>query len=209
MEFCIEWWKDFLDVLGSIAVIIASGAAIWGIDSWRKELKGKKEHDLAEEVLALFYQAKDNIATIRSPFGSTGEGKTRKSSKKESEEQKQALDNAYVVYERYERYREAFNRIHATRYRFMALFGKDKVKPFVELSNIVQEIFMAANMLGTYFWKLNARGYGDSKKEEKFIADMREQEAVFWAMGDDDKIAPRVEEVIKDIEKICEPILRK
>jgi len=196
----LEWGAYLLDFIDSIAVIIASGMAIWGINAWRRELRGKKEHDLAEETLMLFYQAKDLIAAIRNPMGYGGEGTTRKASEKETEPQKQALDTAYVVFERYERHQEVFNRIYAMRYRFMALFGKDRVKPFEDLNQTISEIFFAARMLGSHLWPKSNRDFDDPEKFKKFDEDLRKYEAIFWAGGDNDKIAQRVDSLINEIE---------
>lgn len=100
--------------------------------------------ELAEEVLSLFYQARDVIREIRSPFGYGGEGSTRKSSPTESPEEKAALDNAYVAIERYSKHKELFSKIYAVRYRFMAQFGTDKVKPFDDLNRVINQIIMAS-----------------------------------------------------------------
>lgn len=54
--------------LDSISVMIASWAAIWGINSWRREAQWKRKYDLAEEVLSLFYESRDKIRFIRSPI---------------------------------------------------------------------------------------------------------------------------------------------
>lgn len=40
-----------------LASIIASATAIYGINSWRREIKGKRQIELAEDVLSNFYQA--------------------------------------------------------------------------------------------------------------------------------------------------------
>lgn len=54
--------KDWIDLIQGASVIIASCVAIFGINAWRKEFVDKRRIELAEEVLALFYQAKDIIA---------------------------------------------------------------------------------------------------------------------------------------------------
>ena len=70
--------KLVFDILKSISIIIASGVAIYGINSWRREIKWKRKYELAEETLSLFYEVQDAISIIRSPFVSVSEGKTRK-----------------------------------------------------------------------------------------------------------------------------------
>ena len=64
----------FAAFLSAGAAIFVSGVAIYGIKSWRKEFKGKRDIELAEEVLELFYKAEDAITAIRSPLGYTSEG---------------------------------------------------------------------------------------------------------------------------------------
>ena len=63
-----------LDVLESLALIIAAVIAAFGINAWRREHVGKKRAELAEETLALFYEAQDVInAARRSQFGYANE----------------------------------------------------------------------------------------------------------------------------------------
>lgn len=76
--------KNIFDILKSLSIIVASFAALKGINEWRRELKSKKQMELAEEVLVLFYQCKDHIKMIRNPFSYKGEGSTRKSSSGET-----------------------------------------------------------------------------------------------------------------------------
>lgn len=136
------------EMLRTVPVGLAALVAIYGIDAWRRELRGKKQVELAEEVLALFYEAKDVISAIRSVVGYMGEGKTRKRGPNEKPEDSEALDSAYVVFERYQGRQELFNRIHALRYRFRVHFGDEAAAPFEELSRIVNKLLTASHMLG-------------------------------------------------------------
>ncbi len=91
------------EIIKVVAVVIASFVAIFGITSWRREAKWKRKYELAEEVLSLFYEVRERIESIRSPFSNTQEGKTRKRGENENGEVAEILDNAYVVFERYEK----------------------------------------------------------------------------------------------------------
>lgn len=210
LDFIGKIDMQIIKIIESIAVIAAAAAAIWGISSWRREMKGKKEFELAEEVLSTLYEAKDKIRNIRSPWGYSEEGKSRKRTEKESEEESKALDKAFVTYERYLKHQETFNRLHALRYRFMAIFGKDKEKLFIELDNIVTEIMLAAESLGLD-WASRSRTHIpiSEKDQETLKENTRKHEQIIWAGFKDDPIAKGVEKVIHDIEKLCEPILKK
>jgi len=192
-----------LETLSTIAIIVASGTAIYGINAWKEEFRGKRKIELAEEVLALFYEARDAIRAIRNPFGYQGEGSTRKPQENETPREKNARDRAYVVYERFEKRQEVFNKLHSKRYQFMARFGNEKAKPFEDLRMIVIEIQISASQLAKILSEVafdqNDR---DTRKKER-----KEHESMIWQHGKNDVIDPRVEKVISDIEEACRPII--
>lgn len=194
--------KEYLE---SLSIIVASLTAIYGITAWRREMRGKREYELAEEVLALFYEARDKIRYIRSPMGRVGEGETREAGPDETPEEKRILDQAYVVFERYEKNQQAFNRLHALRYRFMALFGPGREKPFDDLRGILNEIFSASRMWATQSKRLRAAA---PKQIEKIAETINRYESVFWEGMEDDPIAPKLERAIKDAEGICRKVLQ-
>jgi hypothetical protein len=195
--------KMVLETLSTIAIIVASGTAIYGINAWKEEFRGKRKIELAEEVLALFYEARDAIRAIRNPFGYQGEGSTRKPQENETPREKNARDRAYVVYERFEKRQEVFNKLHSKRYQFMARFGNEKAKPFEDLRMIVIEIQISASQLAEILSEVafdqNDR---DTRKKER-----KEHESMIWQHGKNDVIDPRVEKVISDIEEACRPII--
>lgn len=177
---------EYVKILESLAVMAASGVAIWRINSWRREMKGRKEYELAEEVLTLFYEAKDKISAIRSPSGWSGEGKSRQASPEERPEEKEAFDRAHIVYERYQKHQEIFNKLHTLRYRFMALFGRDKAEPFDNLNKIVNKITSAAGILGNHWARLSKPAYReDNRKYERLIKNIEKYEKVIWGFKPD------------------------
>jgi len=119
---------EIAQILQSVSVIFACLSIVLGVDAWRREYVGKRKIDLAEDVLTLFYQARDAVGRIRTPWHQNEEGKTRKPGEYETPEQKELLDRAYVIFERYEKEQEIFNKLVVIRYRFMARFGKKNRK---------------------------------------------------------------------------------
>ena len=87
--------------LKEISLLIGIWVAIYGIDSWRREHKGKRQIELAEETLALFYEARDVIAYIRNivSYGSETENIVR--GEGEPEEKYEARKQASIVFKRY------------------------------------------------------------------------------------------------------------
>jgi len=192
------------DIITAVSVAVAALAFVVGINAWRREFVGKRRIELAEDVLALFYEAQDAIREIRNPFSYGGEGKTRKRSEHEIEEEGQFLDQAYVVFERYQKREKLFAELRSLKYRLMATFGSHAGEPVDELYKIVNEIFSAANILGTYYWKRQGRVHMSEEEFQKHLGQMNKYEAIFWFMGEEnDEITPRVQLAVEKIEAIA------
>lgn len=197
--------KDWTDIIQSAAVIIASVVAIYGISAWKVEFLGKRKIELAEEVLALFYQVRDVIESIRSPFCYEGEGKTRKPVPNEKPEHKDAFDRAHVLIERYDHHAEVFSRLHALRYRFMARFGTDASVPFDELNRLINELLLAARRKARL--AIEPDRLFQSEAVLKYQQEWRENERVYYRGEVDDPIASRMVQIISDIEGTCRLII--
>ena len=197
----------FSEFLKDLSIIIASCTAIFGIGSWRREYVGKKRSELAEETLCLFYEARDAVQHIRSPFGHSTEGNSRKADKDETPEEKEAYDRAYVLIERFNSHIELFNKMHSIRYRFMAQFGVNSGNPFTDFRRILNEIQTSAHALAKAW--ANSHRYSESNKRGADHFDfVRKQENIFWEMlPEQDTIKQRVEICIDEIENICRPII--
>lgn len=198
---------EVVSTLKDISIIIASVTAIYGIGSWRREFKGKRQAELAEDVLTLFYEADDAIQHIRSPFAYANEGSTRDAAEGESPEEKKAYDQAYVVFERYKIYHELFNKIHSLRYRFMTQFGVEAAQPFEDLRRIVNEIMVSARMLAQ-MWAKQQRHFRTEEQEKRHFESIEKHEAIFWqGLPEEDPIIPKLNECKLTIEKKCREIL--
>ena len=154
----------------------------------------------------LFYEGRDAIRHLRNPFSFSGEGKTRKVSDDETPEQKEAYDKAYVLIERYNTHIELFNKLHSMRYRFMAQFGIESGKPFEDFRKIWNQVLVSAQALARSWAQL--RSYRTEEQDKQHFDFIKEQEAIFLeGLADKDPISPKVDECIKEVEKICRPII--
>lgn len=191
---------NITDVITAVSVAIAALAFMAGINAWRREFVGKRRIELAENVLALFYEAQDAIREIRSPFSDIGEGSSRKHSGPETEEETKILDQAYIVFERHQKREKLFAELRSVKYRVMATFGSEAGEPFEELNSILNEIFVAAYILGARYWRRQV--HGEMSKEES--KQMEKLEEVFWSSGqENDQVASRVQKAVEKIETIA------
>lgn len=203
--------RDWFNLAQTAAVIGASITALYGINSWRREMKGKKRYELAEEVLTLFYKTKDVISSIRNPFGHRDEGKSRPAAPGESPEQKEARDQAYSLWERVLKNDETFNRLSAMRYRVIAIFGKKAMKPFDYLDKIIGEFRTAVFMMADAFERAARPSLQPTKEDSKELAEqIRKYRAIYYeGLEVPDPINEIVDKMIAEIEAICVPDLRK
>lgn len=192
-----------VDVITAISVATAAIAFVVGVNAWKREFVGKRRIELAESVLALFYESQDAIREIRNPFSYVSEGQTRKRSEHEIEEEADLLDRAHIVFERYQKREKLFAELRSIKYRVMATFGSNAGESFDELNKILNEIFASANILGNYYWRRQGRVKMNKDEFQEHLKQMHKHEAIFWFMGEeDDEITPRVRSAVEKIEAI-------
>jgi len=194
-------------LINCLAAVIVAGAAIYGIKDWKREFRGRRQIELAEDTLALFYEAEKAIIAIRSPLSYGYEGTTRKQGEKETPEQKEARDKAFVVFERFKEREQVFNKLLSMRYRFMAQIGKTEAEPFEEMRSILNKIFMAARWLAD-LWSKDI-SHDTPERQEKYFETIRKNEAIFWEDAPVDEIGNRIEKAVSDMEQTCNNIIVK
>ena len=195
---------QLIQFLASLATLIAACVAVYGIFKWRAEHRGAKQIDLAEETLELFYRAVDALASIRNPGSFSHETEGVEQAENERAEDFEARRRASIVFKRFQHEQETFSRIHALRYRFMAVFGKDSIKPFDEIFAIVWEIKRSAMSLGRLWAR---QRFATEEQEAAHRKEVDKYEAIFWSGLPDDPLEARISDCIKDIERRCRHIV--
>ena len=196
---------NWLQSLRDISILIGIWIAIYGIDSWRREHTGKRQLELAEDTLALFYEARDAIRHMRSIFSYESESESVERGKAESTKSWNARKNASVMFKRYNQHQELFNKIHAMRYRFMAQIGKKEAEPFETLRKIINEMISSAEILARLWAQDNFR---DDNALEKHRESVEKYEAIFWeGLEETDTITPRLDALIEEMERSCNRVI--
>jgi hypothetical protein len=199
-------WGLVIDILQSLSVIVASFVAIYSVNSWRNEAKWKRRYELAEEVLANLYESQQAIRYIRNPIGHQDEGKTRKVNDNETPEQTEALNQAFAVRERYNRSNKSLQKLHALKYRFIALFGKEYEVHFDKFNQVIKNIFFAADEIA--YIRL---GHYDDDKELKINLRKEYKETIYANLRgkENDKIENEIQFAVDKIEDVCRKVIGK
>jgi hypothetical protein len=201
---------ELAQFLQAISVIFAAWAVIAGVDAWKREFIGKRRIEVAEQVLAKFYELKDTVAFIRSPWSSQEEGKSRKRAESESEVDADLLDRGYVVIERYEKKQETFAEFNALKYKFMASFGAESGQLFEDTNKAVNSVFASARMLATHYWRRQGRVPMEPDEFEKHLNEMHRHEGIFWdTQVENDEIRKKLAEIQARFDAITTPCVEE
>ncbi|MFV0662271.1 hypothetical protein [Denitromonas sp.] len=198
---------ELAQIAQSASIILATLFGIYGFDAWRREHIGIRRIGLAEDILSLFYQARDAISDIRSPFGFSGEGSSREPAPGEMEEHREALDSAYILIERYKKHSELFSKIGALRYRAMAQFGSDSEAPFQQLNEIQNKLFVAAHRMArlrtTSDWP-----HASQEQKQRTAREIDDVYSIYYGTGgEDDPISKLMNKAVSEAEEICRRII--
>jgi hypothetical protein len=169
----------------TVAIISACWAIVSGIGAWKREFIGKRQIELAEQILAKFFEVKDAIAFIRNPFSNSDEGKTRKKSEKEQPDESTLLDRGYIVVERYLKKESVFSDFAVLKYRCMASFGANTEEIFDETNKLLNSIVVSAQMLATHYWPRQGRVHMEQDEFQRHLKEMHHHEGIFWDVGSD------------------------
>lgn len=194
----------FLDWLDSVAVIIASGVAIWGINAWRREHVGKRRIDLAEETLALFYEARDVINAARSVLGFDTEYREAEKIQREASGNESGPQEVLIVTYRLYRRNDLFARIRTLRYRFAAAFGNRAATPFYELVRLKSEVIVAERRLAEL--RRERRSTGEAAARLAQVSQL--SDVVELGGVDSDPTTQRLNRIVERIEHVCGPVIQ-
>lgn len=191
----------------ALGVLAACWAIIAGIDAWKREFIGKRRIELAEQLLAKFFEVKDAVAYIRNPFSNSEEGKSRQRSGSELADEAELLDRGYVVVERYTKKESVFAEFNALKYRCMAGFPSHEAESiFTDTFSTVNSIFSSARQLATHYWKRQGRVVMSPKEFQRHLDEMHRHEGIFWDMDDGtDEIRRQLQSIQERLERLTGP----
>lgn len=197
---------DITTIAQSVAIIAACWAIISGVGAWKREFIGKRKIELAENVLAAFFEINDAIAFIRNPFSSNKEGTTRKINPGETDADTNLLNRGYVVVERYEKKEDIFSKFNILKYKFMAVFGPETEEIFSDTNRIIHSIISSSRLLATHYWKRQGRVKMEADEFQKHLDEMHHHEGIFWDINkEEDEIRTKLSQIQINLEKITKP----
>src|SRR3981081_3209586 len=105
-------FDTFTKLISALSPIVTVCLAIFAFHVWRVQLVAKRRFEVAEEALSTSQLVVYALEHIRMPGAFSSEGGTRKRGKEETEEETKRLDEAFIPYERANRYKEQFAQLN-------------------------------------------------------------------------------------------------
>jgi len=157
----------------------------------------RRRFDIAEQVLAAAYEARDALYWARTRVTFSGEGRARVATEPESDEIKKARDQAFIPIERLTEHAKAFAALQTVQDAVAAHLGPQAVQSIIDILSTYRKITSAAHHLIKYA----------SWSKDPMTADgLRPFRQAIWGERPDDN-DKRVDAAIQQLDAICRPIL--
>lgn len=184
-----EWANAIGTITMALGACLGGWSAVRGVNAWRDEIVGRRKAELAEEVLAQFYRARDVLVWARLPT------ETPRTEQSGAPGHGSGLSSPV---ERLTMESQLFSELQASRYRFMAYFGPASARPFDEVRTIHSELVRSVEELARDTGALDVA----SRDRRKAL-----RQTIGWGARDEDELAQRLENAIAAIEAICRPLI--
>lgn len=156
----------------------------------------KRRTELAEQILAHFYKARDIFVAARHPAAFGGEGETRPDRDKDNEAVRHHHDAIYAPFERLTKERDFFSEMQARRFRFTAVFGNEAAEAFQVFVRNYNRIGIAVRAL------IHDREHLTPDMRTKF------EGMIGWTMDENDPVQLELDQAVNTIEGTCRPVLQ-
>ena len=178
---------------GAIATLAGVAIALYGLNTWKREYKFKRNSELLEEALVLFYQAEHAFSYLRNGFIFSNELKEFAfPTELEEGYSKEKYKYTYSIRKRFDEKQHIFDKLYSIELRFRARFGKESTKQFGSIKEKVKELLLAADEYSIKGLEKNKI----SKLQKTIWKDYRKS-------GDEDSFGNSVNEIVENFERLC------
>jgi hypothetical protein len=207
-------FKDFISILTSFAsianfcvtgpaTILAAILGIIGIQTWKKQYKGKNNYELAQRLLVLAYKVRNAINIVRNPYVSAGEMSEAAMSEKIegnfTNESDMKKVNQAVYRRRWTNIEKIYPEIETTLFEAEAVWGKEILAGYDKLKACIRTLNTNLSLFFTTPDREETRLIRN--KIEKYIYGIPDKSGP-------DPFADEVDNAIKEIEKYLRQFMK-
>lgn len=146
MVCLMEVWVSLIkDVIVAFAAIIGAGVAVIGLSTWRHQLEGTAQYELARRLLKEVYQFREALQSVRFPFIAVKEMELsdNEGPPPTNDKDRRHRELAKAYQNRYGRVYDTRNALEATLLEVEVLWGAELVEKVRKLYNWDGELYAA------------------------------------------------------------------
>jgi hypothetical protein len=200
-----EWVSTIKEVIIGLSAVFATIFAYVGLNTWRKELKGKSEYQLAKDVMKSVYKVRDAFQHVRNPaifaYEYPDEMRDYSGHLKPEQEYEGA---AYVYEKRWEKMTEAFSELEEHHLDAQVEWGPEFQNVIMNLRTCRAELLVEIQRL-----------LDEKKNPHRITRDRESLEKAFSILYDHggntefDKFTPKINAAVKEFEVWLRPHIKK
>lgn len=182
-------WLSVKEVISSLSNIILIVLGIIGLTTWKRQLKGSHQYEIARKLMFNAYKVEQSIKNCRNPMMYL--------SKEEVDNGNHLKEKEKIYNERYAKLNDDLIALNSFSLEAKVIFGK-KIEDLVsELNKIISEL---RSELWLYFW---LQGYyaGPETTIDRNPERTRKNQEIIFYISDDDNFSLKVKEKISAIEQ--------
>ena len=198
-----EFFSIMKDIFLAGAATITAYVALKGLEKWKDELSGKANFEVARDFIRTVYKLRDEIHYCRSPFISAAEFPEGYNGALGGITNEEKGDAYFYVYKtRWQPVSEAVQNFDTAVLEAEALWGKEVKEAGEKLRNLVIRLRFS---LDTFIQNEYSRNqdFTDRELDAKIRADVNR------SRSERDTLSPAIDEVIKEIEELVRPHLKR
>lgn len=192
-------WVELLGFVREIVVMAAAGTgavvAVLGLRTWRHQIKGKTEYDLARRLLRAAYEVREEFNRVFNPVMLGGEIATAyEEAEVDPADEKRRAEVVYSY--RWRFLQRALDALNVESLEAEVLWGPKADELLSPLRKCASELWAALN-------EYVIRGEGDADRQR--LVSIRR---TIRGGGDDEPIRERVKQAVEDVESFVRPYLK-
>lgn len=196
------------DLVTIVSLIVAACVAIKGLQTWRSQLTGTAEYDLAKRILKATYKLRNALESVRNPLMTVGEishaVKEANIDTDPKSSEYSSKSNAAVYSIRWKKVTESLAELQEEAIEAEALWGSTVGKQILEIRSSVMKLYSALNIYLAYSNR--------STTPEQYAEVVKKFEKIVYKMTDEetsDEFSTDLIKAIDKIENLVKPYLKR
>jgi len=196
-----QWLSDVAQIVLAMSAAIGAIAAWKGVSTWRRELRGRTEYDLARRVLTGVYRVRDAIYHVRSPMMLSSEYLDRPGRQPDAQ-QADADDCKYAYGQRWSRIQDAMSSLEVDLREAEAIWHDELRECSACLKSCVNRLFAA-------LWSHLRSKHRESWEEAEDPKFTKKLERIIWPVDQPNEYGEKLSRTVAGFEKLLQPHLRR